>query len=562
MAHRREFLQQAAAGLAAVGIELPPQRRETPNGWAPVPWASDVVPARMGRKSKATGNAGMAICSHPLGTRAAVNILRAGGNACDAALACSVVQTVVEPHMTTITGVLSLLYYDASTRKVSYINGGMNVPLAGLPGLSAADRPTGRGAGVPGFWGGFEAALAKHGNKPRKEIMAAAIDLARNGFEIHPFLYAEMFAQLDTIGRYPEGRRIYMPKGTLLLPGEVLRQPEAADTLSRLAEEGSNYFYHGAFAKRYSEVVKAAGGVITPEDFARYEARFQEPARSTYRGYEVYGSPPPDNGGTHIVEALNLIEHLDLKRLGPATESAETLAWLVRITNEVMSAGGRQTDPRSHPVPLEIITSKEYARMRFELLRMSETIAAVNAPSPGSNHVTVIDAKGNVATILHSVMSLPWANGLFVNGITIAASGGHFNRVMPRPGDRASAYVAPNIIMKDGRPVLASGSPSVGLIANILQNTTNLLDFGLDIETSVHRPRFGGSSQALAGASYVEVDLDEKVRKDAAARGAKLHAVSPWHWINGAFEGIWVDQRSNTLTACGDPRRTSHAEAA
>jgi gamma-glutamyltranspeptidase/glutathione hydrolase len=100
------------------------------------------------------------------------------------------------------------------------------------------------------------------------------------------------------------------------------------------------------------------------------------------------------------------------------------------------------------------------------------------------------------------------------------------------------------------------------LIANILQNTVNLLDFGLDIEASVHRPRFGGFAQGISGANYIEADIDEKVRKAAAAKGPAFHVVSPWHWMNGAFEGIWVDQRTNTFVACGDPRRTSHAEAA
>ena len=560
MSERREFLRRAAAGLAATGLATTlPARAVTSSR----PAAADPPPARMGRKEKATGTNGMAITSHPLATRAATDIIRAGGNACDGALAAAVTQTVVEPHMTTITGVLSMLYFDARTKAITYVNGGMNAPLAGLPGFSAADLRTGRGAGVPGWWAGFEAALAKHGSKPKKELMQAAIGLARNGFPIHPFLYGEMFSETDNIGRYAEGRRIYMPNGAMLTPGEVLRQPEAADTLARLAEEGNAYFYQGDFARRFSEVVKGAGGVITPEDFARYEVRWDTPARSTYRGYDVYASPPPDNGGTHIIEALNMIELLDVKRLGPPTESPDTLEWLVRINNEVMTAGARQTDPKTHPVPLEVITSKQYAKMRFDLLRMSDSSQPSSSPPPaGSNHVTVMDGRGNVATILHSSMATPWTSGLFVNGVSIAASGGHFLRVMPRPGDRATAYVAPNIILKDGRPILASGSPSVGLVSNILQNTLNLLDFGLAIDASVHRPRFGGSSIAVPGANYIEADIDDKVRKAVEARGTRFQVVSPWHWMNGSFEGIWVDHRSNTFVACGDPRRTSHAEAA
>ncbi len=555
MTERRRFLQTAALGLAAATT------RPRSYALAEQSQPGDPPPARFGRKPGATGTKGMAITSHPLATRVATNVLRNGGNACDAALAASVAQTVCEPHMTTITGVLSLLYHDAASGKTTYVNGGMNVPLAGLAGFSPADLRTGRGVGVPGFWAGFEAALARHGSKPRSELLAPSIRLAREGFPIHPFLYGEMFAQLDSIGLTEAGRRIFMPDGALLPPGALLKQVEAAATLERLAADGSQYYYHGEFARQFSEIVKAAGGVITQEDFARYEARWQEPARSSYRGYEVMASPPPDNGGTHIIEALNMVELLDVARWGPPTDSPETLYHLVRITNEVMIAGGRQTDPASHRVPLDVIVSKEYAKMRLDLLRMADPGGEARPPPPpGSNPVTVADAKGNVATILHSVMALPWTNGLFVGGFGIAASGGHFLRVMPKPGHRASAYVAPNIIFRGGRPVLASGSPSVGLIANVLQNSINHLDFGMPLEQSVHRPRFGGGSMGLAGANYIEVDLDEKVRKAVAARGVAFHPVSPWHFMNGSFEGIAFGA-NGVMTGCGDPRRNSHAEA-
>jgi gamma-glutamyltranspeptidase / glutathione hydrolase len=188
--------------------------------------------------------------------------------------------------------------------------------------------------------------------------------------------------------------------------------------------------------------------------------------------------------------------------------------------------------------------------------------AQVVAPHPGSNHVTVVDGHGNVATILHSAMATGWRNGLFVDGVSIVASGGHFLRVMPQPGDRATAYVAPNMVLRDRRPVLASGSPSVSLVANILQNTINLLDFGFSIEESTHRPRFGGwaTGGRPGGVNYVEADLDEAVREEAARRGVQFEVVNPWNFYLGSFEGIHIDPRTGTYTACGDPRRTGYAE--
>lgn len=551
---RRDFLQ--AAGAAAATLTATADLQAAP-GTSQQP---DVVTPYFGKKPLARGANGMVITSNPHASRAAVDILKSGGNACDAALCASAVQAVTEPHMTTITGKLSMLYLDAASGKLSYLNGGMNAPLAPLPGFSPADLTTGRGAGVPGWWGGFEAAHARLGSRPRAELMRAAIRYARDGFPIYPFLYAEMFAQLDTIGLSPTGRSIYMPNGALLPPGSVLRQPEAADTLERLAAEG-NTFWKGEFARAYSEVVKKAGGVITPEDFERSEVRWVDPAHSTYRGYDVYGSPPPDNGGTHVIEALNMLELFDLQRMGPPTASGETLYWMNRIVNETYIEGGKHTDPLTHDVPTDYIVSKEYAASRLRMLRMTPPRNPSPAPPPGSNHVTVIDGRGNVATILHSVMSLPWQNGLFAKGVSIAASGTHFLRIMPRPGERATVFVAPMIIMKDRRPVIAAGSPSVGLLQNIVQNVTNILDFGVPIEESVVRPRFGGPSSAVPGANYIEVDIDEKVRAAAEKFGARWYVTSPWHFMNGTFEGIHIDPSTRVASASADPRRCGMAYA-
>ncbi|MCY3548290.1 MAG: gamma-glutamyltransferase [Gemmatimonadetes bacterium] len=576
---RRAFLRSTALGAAAAGLGA----AELSAAWVPrqpSPGVADrssgtrttdderralIAEAHFGPKAPATSQTGMAICSHPLATREAVKILREGGNACDAALSASVTQTVVEPHMTGITGVLSMLYYDAATGETTYVNGGANAPLAPLTGFSAADIATGRGPGVPGFWAGFEAALARHGSIPRRRIMEGAITFARDGFETHPFLWGELFIMCHKIGMTEAGRRIFMPDGYIPRPGDPLVQSEAADTLERLAEEGNDYYYHGAFAEEYSDVVQEAGGVITPEDFAHYEARWQEPAWSSYRGYRIAGSPPPDHGGSLVIEMLNMIEFMDLEAQGPPNESADSLYQMSRIHNLVFEEGGRQNDPDSHPLPLDVILSKDYAEMRFKLLQMGRANSPSQPPPPpppaGSNHVTVVDGAGNTATILHSCMSLPWSNGLFAGGVTVCASGAHFLRVMPRPGQRATAYVAPNIVFnRQGTPMLASGSPSVGLLANIVQNTTNIIDFGIPIAESVPRPRFGGRSLDVPGSTMVEADVDDDVIAAVRDRGHAIDVVNPWNWHHGAFEGIHIDPDTGVRSACGDPRRCSKAE--
>ncbi len=558
--NRRSFLKRALSGIAAAGAG-----RLVASDGLPADQGRDVERRRLvgeayfGPKKAARGKRGMAICSHPLATREAVEILRAGGNACDAALCAAITQTVVEPHMTGITGILSMLHYDAATRKVTYVNGNMNAPLKPLPGFNPSDLNSGRGVAVPGFWGGFEAARDRHGTKSRKEIMASAIRFAREGFEIHPFLWGEMFGQCEKLGRTPGGREIFMPGHVLLNPGDVIYQKRAAETLERLAAEGSDFFYHGDFARDFCKVVQDAGGIISMDDMEAYKVRWMEPAKGTYRNYEIFASPPPDNGGTHIIEGLNMIELMDLKRLGPPRDSPEVLTQMVRIHNEVYTEGAKQPDPESHPLPLDVILSKKYAEMRFALLQMGVPKELPQEPPVGSNHVTVVDGSGNIATVIHSCMSIPWSNGLFVRGVTIVAGGAHFFRIMPKPGHRATTYVAPNIIFKDGAAVLASGSPSVGLLANIFQNTVNILDFGLPIEESVNLPRFGGAY--LEPGNMIEADFNEDVRRKAQQKGVALNIVNPWNWNLGSFEGISIDPPTGLATACGDPRRCSKAEA-
>jgi gamma-glutamyltranspeptidase/glutathione hydrolase len=159
-------------------------------------------------------------------------------------------------------------------------------------------------------------------------------------------------------------------------------------------------------------------------------------------------------------------------------------------------------------------------------------------------------------------MSLPWSNGLFAAGVTIVASGAHFNRVMPAPGERASVYVAPNMVLRNGKPVLVSGSPSGSLLQAIVQNTTNMLDFGVPIQDSTDRPRFGNAYNPSGGTFLaVEADFPAAVRDAARQRGLALEVVNPWNWGMGSFEGIWIDPASGRRTARGDARRCAMAEA-
>ena len=578
MSSRREFLRQASAGMAGLGAL---RKAETVGSAASDPCGNKtarsrdranikqemlrtrsrerrelIAEAHFGRKKKATSNRGMAICSHPLATREAVKVLAIGGNACDAALCASITQTVIEPHMTGITGALSMLYYDADSSETTYMNGSANVPL----GASVGPKGVAAGPGVPGFWAGFEAALERYGTRSKQEVMGPAIRYARGGFEIHPFLWGEMFAQCHLLGATEAGRKIFMPENALPRPGDLLVQQEAADTLERLAEEGNDYFYRGEFAEEYCRVAQSGRRHLTLDDFAHYEARWQKPAWGTYHEYKIVGAPPPDSGGAYFIEILNLLEFIDLPTNGLPSESPEVLEQVLRAIDMVLHESNGHGDPECYPVDLDKILSKEYAAMRFELMKMGNALPSTRPDDthPGSNHVTVADGNGNVATILHTCNSLPWSNSLFVKGVTMCnvdATG--------MPGYRKSNYVLPNIIFKGDKPFLASGSPSISLIQNVLQNSLNLMGAGIPIDESVHRPRFGSHSFSSTGFSnriLIEPDFSPDVVAEVESRGIGFDRVNPWNWHNGAFEGIQFGPEPETMVACGDPRRNSKAE--
>ncbi len=557
---RRDLLMSSAA-LSGVSV-APEVRGKTTPAALPPDRGELMAAAKFGPKPLARGKRGLAICGDPVAARIAGEILEEGGNACDALLAASIAQTVLEPHLTSITGCFSMLFHEASSGVNTHLNGNVNAPLAPLFGLSDADLGGGRGVAVPGFWAGFEAAAQRFASMPLARLMQPAIEMAREGFEIYPSLWGELATRIQIVGRTEQGREIYMPGNVVLPPDGVLVQKQAADTLERLASEGSGFFYHGEFARRFCEIVAAAGGVVTPDDFARYAVRWGEPVKGTYRDYDVVAASPPDIGGVHLIEMLNLLEQFDVRKWGPPTESVETLQALLLITREVLTAGARYNDPQSCSLPLDLILSKDYAASRYRLLETGmPLVGQVAAAPPGSCHITVTDRHGNLATALHSHLSLPWQNGLFVNGVSVNAAAGHFLRTLPPPGGRASVMICPNLILRNGRPVLASGSPSMSLLPTIVQNTVNILDFGLPVDMSVSRPRFGGLSESGGGAMWIEADMNPTAHARLMRRGVRLDVVNPWNFMLGSFEGIHF-LADGTAQACGDPRRTSSAVAA
>lgn len=524
--------------------------------------AKYATPGRFGLKEVATGTGGMVVTSEPIAANAGAQVLREGGNAMDAILAVAATQLITEPHMTSLTGGISLVYRDAATGEASYLSGNVNAPLAELPDFVGADLSRGRGVPVPGWWPAFVAAHERFGSVSIARLLDPAIDAAREGFAVSPYLFGSMYVARENLGRNPQSREIFFRDGCLIAPEEALVQERAARTLERLRDEGMDY-YLSDFAKAFCEENQSDGGVITQADFDGYRPEWAAPVQGTYRGFDVIGSAPPDDGGMQIVEALNILENLDLRDSGPASQSPKTLSALIAAHNAVYYAAPREKRFRESKQVMDVLLSKEYGRQRFELLDTLAHPMSDTPPSPGTIHISVIDAQHNVATMTHSHMASGWVNGLYAEGFQLSGGGSFFQRVMPQPGERATIYLAPSMVLRDGKPVIVSGSPSVSLVACVLQNLVNLMDFGMSIEQTVAEPRFGARPHEPARgwvpgttveSGYAEGVLDE-VRKWAGQNRLWFHDIGPWNSMTGNFDGITIDPASGLMRSCADPRR-------
>ncbi|SCL18129.1 gamma-glutamyltransferase [Micromonospora inyonensis] len=527
------------------------------------------TPGRYGVKQVATGTRGMVVSSEPIAVEAGAAVLREGGNALDAALAVAATQLVTEPHMTSITGGISLVYREAATGEASYLSGNINAPLAELADFVGADLHRARGVPVPGWWPAFLAAHERFGSLSIGRLLEPAIDVAREGFAVSSYLFGEMYHARQNLGRNPQSREMFFRDGSIIGPGQPLVQERVARTLERLRDEGMSY-YLGDFARAFCAASDSDGGVITLDDFEAYRAEWAAPVRGSYRGFEVIGSAPPDDGGLQLVEAFNILENLDLPALGPASQSPKTLSALIAAHNAVYYAAPRERRFRDSGRVMDVLLSKEYGRQRSELLDTLANPVAAAPPTPGTIHLSVVDADHNVATLTHSHMASPWVNGLYAEGFQLAGGGSFFQRVMPQPGERATIYLAPSMVLRDGRPVIVSGSPSVSLVACVLQNLVNLMDFGMTIEQSVAEPRFGvrphDPSRGWVPGTTIESGFAENVRHEVRGWASRnrlwMREIGPWNSMTGNFDGITIDPGSGLMRSCADPRRMGAAVAA
>ena len=521
MAHNRVAFSIAPVGSARTGQARPLRRQRHAAVLALIAGiACASLPAHASQE--ASGRQGAVASRSPLATEVGIRILRQGGNAIDAAVATGFALAVTHPSAGNIGGGGFMVIHLADGELVANdhrekapmkAHRDMYLDDAGdvVDGLSTASHLA---VGVPGSVDGLLAVLERHGTLTRQEVIAPALALARDGFPLPADLAGQFQRLRGRFAPYPASlAKFTRNDGSPLAAGEVFRQPDLAATLARIAERGRAGFYEGTTADLLVAEMKRGGGLISHEDLASYRSVWREPVLGTYRGYRVVSMPPPSSGGALLIQMLNMLEPYDLAALGrgnPATVHLMVEAERRAYADRAEYLG----DTDFYDVPLAKLMDKNYARRRFAdfdpaVASRSEDIGAGTWPpeSPETTHVSVMDGDGN-AVAYTTTLNLGYGSKIVVTGAgfllnnemddfsskpntanSFGLIGGEANAI--EPGKRMLSSMTPTLVLKDGEPILVTGSPGGStIITTVLQVVTNVVDHGMDVAKAVAAPRF------------------------------------------------------------------------
>lgn len=503
---------------------------------------------------------GMVVSSQHLASDAGAEILRAGGNAIDAAVATGYAQAVTNPCCANIGGGGFMVIHLAKDDRDTFLNFRETAPAAATKTmyLDAAGNLI-KGAslygylavGVPGSVLGLDTALQRYGTLPREQVMAPAIRLAREGFILTRGDTDILDAGAALLKKDPVAAKIFFrPDGSAFKPGDRLVQADLADTLEAIAKGGPDAFYKGATAQKVEAAMKAGGGIMTAQDFAAYTITETAPVTCSYRGYVFVSSPPPSSGGTTMCEILNILEGYDLKALG--WHSAAGVHLMVEaMRHAYMDRNTYLGDPAFVQNPLDRLLSKDYAaQIRTRILPDKATSSKEVQPGVAphekteTTHYSVVDKDGNAVSVTYTI------NGLFGAGVIAPGTGFLLNDEMDdftakpgvpnlfglvqgeanaiAPGKRPLSSMAPTLVTRDGEIVLVLGSPGGARIITItLQAALNMIDFGMHPQEAVDAPRI--HHQWLPDEVFAEpYALSPDTVKLLEQMGHKVTVQSPW----------------------------------
>jgi len=527
-----------------------------------------------GRRPLVSSLRGMVAAAHPLAAFAGTRVLREGGNAFDAAVAACAALNVVEPFMSGLAGLGMATCHVAAERTVRCLDFVPGVPLGFDPaGITKEQTFIGpMASGVPGNLAGWARLCQEHGRRPLGDLLAPAIELARDGFPVTDGL-AELTPQWwDLRAREPEWVRVYTDGTPAPAPGQVLRQPDLAATLERIARDGIETLYGGALGASMVAHLHERGGVLSMADLERVDPPWVEPLAVDYRGLRVHSLPPPSEAFQFLL-TLAILEAAELAALErDGAEHLDTVFRAVRLAAEERIRRNHCTAEAARSMlagpALEALRRRHRAGEGLEG-RTQQWHAITDPALIGRREYTTslstADAEGNLVCITQSLGSI------YGSGVVIPGTGVCMNNFLnwadldpqspnhPRPGGPLAMCLAPCIATRDREPVLALGTPgSYGILHTQVQALVQYLDFGLPLQDAVEAPRArlwdGRRVQA-------ESRIAPQVLEALGARGHHVEAVEPWTRKVGGMQAIGREPRTGVLTGAADPRRDGYAAA-
>ncbi|WP_283138393.1 gamma-glutamyltransferase [Rhizohabitans arisaemae] len=536
-------------------------------------------------------------------SRTAIEILRRGGNAVDAAVAASATLGVTEPFVAALGGGGFFLYYDARTGRVHTIDGRETAPAAmrqdsfmenGAPIPFAEAVTSGLSVGAPGTVRQWELALRKWGKMSLRQVLQPAIEVARRGFTVDEEFIAQTAVNLDRFKDIVPTRELFLPGGNLPVLGSTFRNPDLARTYRELAAGGPDAFYRGSLAAEIVDAVRrppvdpastrnVRPGLLTVDDLRGYRAVLREPTRVGYRGLDVYGMAPPSSGGSTVGEALNIIS--SLPKTGDRVEALHRYLEASRLS---YADRGRYVGDVPD-VPLKELLSTGFARERACLIgeRAMPHPATPGSPDgtyggcpaaggtpdpltyegPQTTHLTVADKWGNVVAY---TITIEQFGG---NGVVVPGRGFLLNNELtdfsfipsatdpnlPGPGKRPRSSMSPTIVLKDGRPFLAVGTPGGStIITTVLQILLNRVDFGMSLPEALAAPR---ATQRNTPSTFAEQAFIDAYGPALTARGHTLALFpGPPAGFIGAATGIEFTGHGR-IQAVAEPTRRGGGSA-
>jgi gamma-glutamyltranspeptidase/glutathione hydrolase len=435
---------------------------------------------------------------HPRVREVGMEVLRSGGNAYDAFVASVFAEYVIAEGGSSLAGPLGVLVYDAPSRRTEYLDADFNTPLdpKAIWTKDDMERP-GKAVLVPGAPAGLEE-LAKRGKLGWARLLEPAIELATTGFKVSN-LYAGILQEFEpTVGASDYGKRLFFKNGSLLKPGNLLSQPELAGFLRNLQKDGAAYMYTGPWAARFLDVVRSKGGRLTEEDLRSYRAKWMEPWRVNYRGYEVVASSGRSYGGPWSLLVLKALEHANLKSLGHPSVSATALevmirtarqAWATEWLFDCLTLASKNppctlADPDTVRARFDADGSKIWSKVTARMSSLPKSQAGSH-----SYHIIVVDREGNVVAGTHTIEGGAWGDGIFVEGVPLSHAG--MVQWSTKPGQRRLSPLTMHFVFREGQLLFAEGSISNSIVETSVQLLVNLIDYGLPVDEAVTRPRFG-----------------------------------------------------------------------